>query len=480
MKSSRVFVCVSCLVGALVMTSSSGVAEESHQLLAGAAVVDITPQEWPVVTRGSFNPKGKESAHDPLNARALAFQSGEGRVVLCVADVIYIREPNSGQIRKAAAEATGWPMESILLAGTHTHSAPAAYEGNDAPAEVAFRKRAAAGIVEAISQAVKNLEPAKVGFGSSDVPDEVFNRRHYLKDGTMPPNPFGKIDVVKMNPSKKDIVKPAGPTDPEVSVVSVETAKGKPLAVLGNYSLHYVGAVPGSQVSADYFGEFARLVGYRVGGRTPPENFVGILSNGTSGDINNTDFTGKRPPRAPFEQIQIVAGKVADAAYRATREMDYADSAIVATKQRTVTLKMRKPDAEAITQAREILEMSPEAIKKAGLSSLAPHYAVRTLGLEEGPDSVDVTIQAIRIGDQAIVSLPFEVLVEIGLELKAKSPFPHTFTIELANGALGYLPTPEQHQLGGYETWRGTNQVQLDASRILTENLLEMLNELYQ
>ena len=89
-----------------------------------------------------------------------------------------------------------------------------------------------------------------------------------------------------------------------------------------------------------------------------------------------------------------------------------------------------------------------------------------------------VIIQAIRIGNQAIVSLPFEVLVEIGLELKEKSPFARTFTISLANGGYGYLPPPHQHELGGYETWIGTSKFEKDSSVILTKHLLEMLGEL--
>jgi hypothetical protein len=72
----------------------------------------------------------------------------------------------------------------------------------------------------------------------------------------------------------------------------------------------------------------------------------------------------------------------------------------------------------------------------------------------------------------------FEVLVEIGLEIKEKSPFPRTFLIELANGGYGYLPPPHQHELGGYETWLGTARFEEDSSVILTQNLLEMLEEL--
>ena len=87
-------------------------------------------------------------------------------------------------------------------------------------------------------------------------------------------------------------------------------------------------------------------------------------------------------------------------------------------------------------------------------------------------------IQAIRIGDLAVCGFPFETFVETGLDLKKRSPFPRTMVIGLANGRHGYLPTPEQHQLGGYETWLGTNVVQEDASVILTDNLLEMLGDL--
>ncbi len=87
-------------------------------------------------------------------------------------------------------------------------------------------------------------------------------------------------------------------------------------------------------------------------------------------------------------------------------------------------------------------------------------------------------VQALHIGDSAVCTLPFEAFAEIGLDLKKRSPFPRTMVISLANGTNGYLPTPEQHELGGYETWMGTSRVQKDASVILTNNLLEMLKNL--
>ena len=102
------------------------------------------------------------------------------------------------------------------------------------------------------------------------------------------------------------------------------------------------------------------------------------------------------------------------------------------------------------------------------------------MALAKLPPTTKVVIQAIRIGNLAICTLPFEVLVEIGSELKETSPAKDTFVVELANGGYGYLPTPGQHELGGYETWLGTNMVQMDASEILTKNLIEMLGELFE
>ncbi len=88
--------------------------------------------------------------------------------------------------------------------------------------------------------------------------------------------------------------------------------------------------------------------------------------------------------------------------------------------------------------------------------------------------------QAFRIGELAIAAIPFETFAETGLELKDRSPFPQTFTIELANGSFGYLPTPEQHRLGGYETWLGTNFVEPEASRKIVTALVGLLQTLRQ
>src|SRR5207248_4286827 len=134
---------------------------------------------------------------------------------------------------------------------------------------------------------------------------------------------------------------------------------------------------------------------------------------------------------------------------------------------------LRKPTAEQAERAKAILAIKDEA-ERAKLPRLAEPYAQRALALAKAPETLKVPLQAVRIGDTAICAIPFETFVEIGLDLKRRSPFPRTIVVGLANGYNGYLPTPEHHKLGGYETWLGTNRVQEDASVILTDRLLGM------
>lgn len=467
---------------AIALSVANLSAQDEPGLRAGTAAVDITPDVFPFQLRSGPS----KYVHDPFHVRAIAFENGEGRAVIALMDAIGVGRDMCDEAKALVSEKTGWKPEEMLVAGTHTHTAPKG--GDTSPGRIAYEKRRREGLTEALIQAIESLEPAKVGFASDEEPSEVYNRRWFLKEGTMDKNPLGGYDQVRTNAPRQNLVKPAGPIDPEVCVVDVRTRRGRALGLIANYALHYVGGIPKiteedgkivGMASADYFGEFARIMPYRVGGSNPPENFVAMMTNGTSGDINNIDFHSKRPPRSPFEQIRVVAGKAADAAWRAVKKIEtYDENPIVAMRQREVKLTYRTPSKDDLEKALALLELprkEQEAVNKRTGS-----VATRTVeyGGAEKPEPESVIIQAIRIGDQAIVSMPFEVLVEIGLEIKAKSPFPHTFTIELANGGYGYLPPPNQQKLGGYETWLGTSRFEEDSSEILTRNLLEMLEEL--
>ncbi len=385
------------------------------------------------------------------------------------------------EAKEIAAQRTGIPKDRMLVSSTHSHTAAPLSNRAEVPAPVAaYHKVFVEGLADAIIRAHAALRPALVGAASHPLPEEVFNRRWYLKPGQMPLNPYGKLDTVKMNPGTSlDVLDhPAGPTDPDITIISLVDPKRKPIALFANYSLHYVGGSPAGQISADYFGEFARIMPSRVRG---DENFVAVMSNGTSGDINNIPFGIIRPPREPFEQIRLVASKAADTAWLAQRKIEqHRADARLGMIERKIALKYRRPTAEQVAEAKAIVAIKDkEAIER--MPRLAQNYARNMIAAAERPeDTITVILQAIRIGDLAVCGIPFETFAETGLDLKKRSPFPQTMVIGLANGRHGYLPTPEQHKLGGYETWLGTNIVQEDTSVILTDNLLEMLAELHK
>ncbi len=452
------------------------VSSQTPTLRAGAAAVDITPTEFPVNMPGGFSANMAEKAHDPFHSRALVLDDGQTTLALVVVDVLGAGPDVLNEAKALAAAKTGMSHDKMLISSTHTHSGPSVNTRSESAAR--YYKRFVEGIAGSIIKAHASLKPAEIGGAAHPLPDEVFNRRWYLKPGKMPLNPFGRLDKVKMNPgTSPDVIdRPAGPTDPDISIISVQDAKRRQVAVYANYSLHYVGGAPKGEMSADYFGEFARIMPSRVRG---DENFVAMMSNGTSGDINNIPFGTTRPPREPFEQIRIVAQKAADTAWFAQRKIEKHRSDVrLGMLQREITLKYRRPSAQDVAEAKAVLAVKgKEAVEK--LPRLAQNYARSVVNAaERAEDTIAVQLQAIRIGDLAVCGIPFETFVEIGLNLKKRSPFSQTIVVGLANGRHGYLPTLEQHKLGGYETWLGTNQVQEDTSVILTNNLLEMLAEL--
>ena len=448
----------------------------------------LPQDEWPLPLIGNFGYNPATAAHDPLSVRAIVVSDGEETLAIAVVDSCYLPTDVADDAKQRAAGRSGIPADRILLSATHTHSAPPASPMLDwkpgGPPEVqanmeAYSERLRNGVAQAIADAQARMEPAELGWGKVDVPEELFNRRWFMKEGTIPPDPFGgTTDRVQMNPPRMspNLIEPAGPTDPELYVVSVRSQDGAPLALWATYSLHYVGGVPRGKVSADYFGEFGRRIAASMRTAGAGDDFVGILANGTSGDVNNIDFQHERPPAAPFERIHLVAERVARRALEAYEGIEHHRRLNLAMAERELTLERRKPTPEGYEAAKQVLA-EPDESK---LPRRAKPYAERAIALYEGPDATTIRLQAVRLGPLAICAIPFETFTEIGLELKQKSPFASTFTVELANGWNGYLPTPEQHELGGYETWLGTNFVEKQASRKITDELVGMLRELEQ
>ncbi len=444
-------------------------------LRAGAAAANITP---PLGQRiiGGWSPIPATHVHDELHARCLVLDDGKTRVALVVCDNLGIAREVFDQARQWIGKETALPPGSVLMCSTHTHSATTARGTAPLGGETLFeyQRFLARRIADVARRAMNNLEPARIGWGSTSAAEHVNNRRWFMKPGPELANPFGGTDKVRMNPPRchKNLIKPAGPTDPEVPFLSVKSKAGRPIALLANYSLHYVGGVKRGDVSADYFGIFADRIQQLLKADRQHPPFVGIMTNGTSGDINNINFTAKTPRRRPYEQMTLVANDVAARVIEARKKVTYHDWVPLGVRMKDLALKARKPGPELLQWAHAVQKRDKDAKPRHRREEI---YARRTIAMSKSPDEVVIPLQAVRIGEIGIVAIPFEVFAEIGLGIKQRTPFEQSFTISFGNGSYGYLPTPEQHKLGGYETWLGTSRVELEASRKITDQLLAML-----
>ncbi len=418
--------------------------------------------------------------HDDTHAKAIVLDDGENKLAIVVSDLCMVYKETLDKAKKKAHEYSGIPVENMMMSATHTHSSGTAcsvFQSDPSPEYLDFLSER---IADAVIRANNNLVPAEIGWGKGYEATQVHNRRWFMKSDEGMTNPFGGVDKVRMNPGiqNPNLNEPAGPIDPEISVLSVRSLAGEPIAVLGNYSLHYVGGTGGGELSADYFGMFGKRMKELRGEGNPHRPFVGIMSNGTSGDINNIDWrSGSWKPTGAYAQMNRVANLVAAEANKAVEGMQYRKWVPLLSMQKEISLGVRKPTPAELKRAEDILAKETEKV----LTKRDAIYARESVLINKFPDKVPLIIQAFKIGDLAISAIPCEVFVEIGLEIKEKSPFASNFTISLANGYNGYLPTPKQHSWGGYETWRArSSYLEVNASEKITATLFSLLNQLKQ
>jgi len=469
------------IVACLTFTSLVTAAPPAPVFRAGAATSNITPPLGADII-GGFVPFPATNVHDDLNARCLVVDDGQTKLALVVLDLLGIDYCVSQEARKFIEQEMAIPASNVLISAVHTHSAASAM-GTPIATRYVFPQKAddyqrfvARRIADGVRCAVNRLRPAQLGFTTVQVPEHVFNRRWFLKPGTMPPNPFGGIDQVKMNPGagSPNLVKPAGPIDPTVSILALREPDGRPIAVYSAYSLHYVGHVVSGDISADYYGMYCRRLERLMHGDEQDPPMVAMMANGTSGDVNNINFLQPRQPKKPYEQMRFVAEDLAAKVHAALAEVAYRDGITLAARYREPMIACRRPSAAQMEWARQTLaKPAPETGKR----DLSYFYAQRTLLMADYPASIPTPLQLLRIGDVCLGSMPNEVFCEIGLEFRKRSPQQPAFLISLAHGYFGYLPTPRQHEWGGYETWLGTSRFEPQASEIMLSALLEMAAE---
>jgi len=430
--------------------SSGRMAAMADTLKAGAARSNITPPLGTLLA-GSFSARKSVDVHDELHAKALVLDNGETRIAIVVCDLIAAPRKYLDKSKELIQERCGIPPENVLISCTHTHTGPSSCGLLGTPGEPEYMEWATVKIADSVQLALNRLQPARLGYGVGREPGQVFNRRFRMKDGTVRMNPG------RLNP---DIVEPVGPTDPDVGVLVVESADGEPICLLANYALHYVGGGRGTSISADYFAFFGDAVRKMTG-----KDFVVMMSNGFCGDINNVDVSSETPKGPPYSQAHQVARILAAEAVKVWKEMQFADEVDLEAALSELTITRRPITPEQVAEAKEKLKTLPEKDVRGRV------YANEIIYLSEWPEEEQTWVQVLAVNDLALVGCPGEMFVELGLEIKRRSPAGTTFTIELANDYAGYIPTVKAFDEGGYETWFARS------SRMVPETGPQMVEE---
>ena len=427
---------VSCAVG------------EDQVFRGGAAKVDVTPQDLPVIVNGGMFERRIEEINDPLFARAVVLDDGETIIAIVLVDSCMMPRELLDRAKRLASQATGIPTNRILISATHCHSAPSVFSCLGSSVDVRYAAFLPGRIVAAIEQAYKNLEPARIGWAMGRDDLHVATRRWMMTEGVAPTNRFGgtRNDRAQMHPGYKNAkaIRETGLEDPEIPVISLQAVDGRQIAVMCAYSLHYVGA---PNISADYFGIFEAILEAKLASGDASKPAIAMLANGTSGDTYLRDY--KRDSARKTDR-QSVAEAVSAAALKAFETIEYQDWVPLAMEEKELELDVRFPTDEEVAEATDYVK--PWADRKPKTSEEV--YALETIILSKMPKTRHIQLQAIGIGSLGIVGIPNEVFAETGLNIKKYSPFKMTYSISLANGAFGYIPPPEQHVLGGYTTWR--------------------------
>jgi hypothetical protein len=436
---------------------------------AGAAVIDITPPKLPVLVNGGMLSRYVDKINTRVNARAIVATDGKEQVAIVVADSCMMSREVLDEAKKIAAAKTGIATDHMLISATHAHSAPASMGclGTDAdPNYVPFLKEK---LVEAIAAAQAAMKPARLGFAKANAAEFTALRQWIRRPDKLVEDPFGNLSVrANMHAGRNwdEAVGESGPEDPDLSLISIQTKEGKPLAVLANFSMHYFGD---KDISADYFGLFSEGLKQRI---DPEGQMVGIMSHGCSGDIYRVDYTVPEKDR-PKPTIDEYTNGLLDIAMKAYAGIKYSDEPVIAMAEKRMTLKYRVPDKQRLEWAQRIVAEMGDRLPKTPTEV----YAREQIILHERQQT-EIVVQALRLGDIGIATTPNETYAITGLKIKAASPLPHNMVIELANGGDGYIPPPEMHAWGGYNTWTARSAgLEVNAEPKITAAAIEMLEK---
>ncbi|MGE3819048.1 MAG: hypothetical protein AB7I30_06395 [Isosphaeraceae bacterium] len=426
----------------------------ASELKAGAAAVPLEATDAMVIG-GGIGPGHAVGQEGELRASALVVEAVDGsRICLVECDVLMVGRDVLDVAARRISEATGIPFDHILINATHTHHAPTTVTVHGYQREEAFTKQVGEKAVEAAVAANARRGPATFRFRRGEESSVGKNSRLLLADGT-----------IFWVGSRTDAIRPTGPFDPDLPVLAFVRPDGKPEAVLFNHSTHTIGTLKPGVRSPSFYGLAAQALEKERGGTF-------LFFEGASGSTHNLDV-------ATPEAVERIKAAVADALDRATPR----PVARVLGKRKALTVKVRRFD-EAAEDAAVVAYCTKRQPSPHHEKTIAIFRAMRqTLAPLRG-QTRETWVQAIVVGDVALVGVPAEFFTTLGQEIKRRSPYRDTFVFELANDYVGYVPDARAFDRGGYQVWtglhsfleKGTGETMVDAAVELLDQLHDQSN----
>jgi len=455
-----------------LITLASTCQAEDAPLEAGVAVVDITP---PLGYRmaGYYSERFNTGTKDPLNAKVIVFRQGETSTAMIFCDLIGLIAEQTGPARQEIEKATGIPVEAINISATHSHTGPLFWglfrdqfhqdaikeHGKDIREEIDYNKFLTECWVKGVKEAQSKLAPVQLSHGRGKETRLAFNRRFFMNDGSVVFNPGLK------NPN---IDRAAGPIDPTVEIIRVQSDAGETPVDLGtiiSFALH-LDTVGGTEYSADFPAYLQQTLQKELG-----SDSICLFGNGTCGDINHVDAMGGK------------VGKTAEIGQMLGETVIAELSRLAPVKTPELAFSSVRYEQAVQTRTAEELETAWKYFPPTE-NNVGPPYALvkayTTIDLQQYKNGVtEVEVSVVKLSDDlAIVFLPGEVFVELGMEIKDLSPFEQTLVVELANDCPYYVPTARGYMEGSYEVMN--SRLAPGAGEVMVKCALEQLNQLHQ
>lgn len=461
-----------CLTGVGVFFLCVALTAEA-EIQLGTAAVDITPAPGTPLA-GYYYERAATGVHDPLYAKAMVLSDGQTRVALVSLDVISTSRFFVEEARRRIAGQSHLPGQQVMISATHAHTGPVLartskrYDdlGGHRSLAQQFTDELPARIAQAVAAAQEALKPVQVFHGAGQEKNLGFNRRYFMRDGSVGWNP-GKLNT--------NILHAAGPMDEEAPVVYFADHDQRPVAAYANFAIH-LDNIGGLQISADMPGVLTRLLGEAKG-----SNFFTLYTTGCAGDINHLNVHLPRR-QSGFEEAARLGTLLAANLLRTLDGELRAVPTNATLRVRTELVKLPLPktsDAE-VEWARGITskDRGSNGTNRPQFMDLVRAYRLIDVHERKGAPQ-EVEVQVIALGDEiAWVSLPGEIFVELGMTIKAGSPFRRTIIAELANGSIGYIPNRVAYPQGNYEV--ESARCAEGSGEILVDTALRLLRESYR